>query len=227
MNLAFSGRRKGSRCDASRPSSSRSRRPNVSGMWQPSVKKRDHDRPLSSSTTCGLSGSTSLAPSPQLVGVDLAPGHPHGDRPQPARLAEQAHRLERHRVVQLGERPDDRDLRRDGGATVVDERHGVERIGRLDRRPVEVRVDDRVAPGLADAGPRVAPLVLAEVVPGLLTVARQEARAVVQDVLVVLHDEDGGYGGLPPGQDRQHPRRATVPPLAGARPDLLQIETHA
>jgi hypothetical protein len=32
-------------------------------------------------------------------------------------------------------------------------------------------------------------------VASLLTVAREEARAVVQDVLVVLLDEGGGYDG--------------------------------
>jgi hypothetical protein len=97
--------------------------------------------------------------------------------------------------VQLGERAHHGDVLGARCPPVVDERHGVERIGRLDRRAVEVRVDHRVAPGLADTGAGVAGLVLAEVVAGLLAVTCQEARAVVQDVLVVLLDEDGGYGG--------------------------------
>lgn len=46
-----------------RLSRSRSGRASVSGTWQPSVKKRDQSRPLSSVTTWGLIGSTFHAPS--------------------------------------------------------------------------------------------------------------------------------------------------------------------
>ena len=63
MNFAFSPLLNGSRWATIRPSSSRSRRASVSGIWQPSVKKRDHSRPLSSVTSCGLIGSICQAPS--------------------------------------------------------------------------------------------------------------------------------------------------------------------
>jgi hypothetical protein len=78
----------------------------------------------------------------------------------------------------------------------MDERDAVEGVRGLDGGAVVVGVDDRIAPRLGDPRSGVAGLVLPEVVARLVGVAREVARAVVQDVLVVLGDDDG-WQGLP------------------------------
>jgi hypothetical protein len=130
--------------------------------------------------------------------VDLALRHADRDGADRAGLAEERDGLQRRDVVQLGERAGDGDLAGRRLAAVVDERDGVERVGALDGLAVVVGVDDRVAPGLADLRARIVGGVLAEVVAALVAVAREEPRAVVEDVLVVLLDDDGGNRNLPP-----------------------------